>query len=798
MKKFLPILVLIGIVLAFFYKTLIFGKIPFPGDLLLAGYSPWRHESYGGYVAGGLPSKDQYFDVIRELYPWKTLVLEQLKHGKMPLWNPYNFSGAPLLANYQSQVFYPPAFLYLILPQVAAWTVLVILQPILGSIFLYLFTVEIGLSPPAAILTAILFNFSSFANVWMEFNTVWHTILWLPLLLYLVERGIKQKRLLFWQQICFIVGLFSAITAGHPQYFLNCFFFLTVYTLIRLFTEKNMSGKEKMSFLLFPILFVVVTPFCLAAPQLFPTIDLFRNSARVSHEYQQIINQMLVQWWQLPLVVVQEFFGNPATKSNITGDYVGKTLSVGVAGFFLVVAALNNTRKSWHKKFFIGTALFILLITVNTPITQLFYRYPMPVLSTGGPTRILFLLMLSLSVLAGFGYNEVVKSKKFSVRPTLVVIVAILICGILILSHRIPPNMQDIQTAMITMKRALILTACFGITAIVIAFLSQKKKAFMLLFIPLCAFELFYGFLKFNPFVQKLFVFPQNNVMTYLQTHTGINRFWGYGTAAIEANFATQEQIFSPDGTDPLNLRWYNQFLQSSHNGVLPASFDRTTRSDALLSPGYGALDLPRDEFRLRVLDVLGVKYILSRTENPTSGETFPESRFREVWRENDWIVYENLKSSPRYFLTGDVRSYKDNADFEKKFFAKDFEPGKTALLQSNDMQTLPKLSEGTGSATLVSYDPTHIRIDVETDAPQFLFLSDTYDSGWRASVNKKETKVYRTNYAFRGIIVPKGKSTVEFTYQPTSFRVGWYLSITTLSFLLAYGGWTLIWKRHT
>ncbi|MCX6793782.1 MAG: hypothetical protein NTY06_01620, partial [Candidatus Gottesmanbacteria bacterium] len=136
MKKYLPFLILTGICLLFFYKTILLGKVPFPGDLLLTQYAPWRHQSYGGYVAGAIPSKDQYFDVIRELYPWKTQVISALKQKTFPLWNPYNFSGSPLLANYQSQVFYPLTFLYFLMPQITAWTIMVILQPILGSIFL--------------------------------------------------------------------------------------------------------------------------------------------------------------------------------------------------------------------------------------------------------------------------------------------------------------------------------------------------------------------------------------------------------------------------------------------------------------------------------------------------------------------------------------------------------------------------------------------------------------------------------------------------------------------------------------
>src|SRR5260221_365991 len=94
-----PFFILCFITFIFFWHVFIKGYIPFPGDLLLSEYNPWRHTSYFGYVAGSIPSKAQYFDVIRELYPWKTLVIEQLKQHHIPLWNPYNFSGAPLMAN---------------------------------------------------------------------------------------------------------------------------------------------------------------------------------------------------------------------------------------------------------------------------------------------------------------------------------------------------------------------------------------------------------------------------------------------------------------------------------------------------------------------------------------------------------------------------------------------------------------------------------------------------------------------------------------------------------------------------
>ena len=792
----MPVCILAGIVLVFFYKTVFLGKIPFPGDLLLSHYNPWRHESYAGYAEGGVPSKDQYFDVIRELYPWKTLVIDELKHGGIPLWNPYNFSGTPLLANYQSQVLYPLSIFYYIFPQITAWTILVILQAVLGCVFVYLFTKEIGLSAPAAIISAILFNFSAFANTWIEFNTVWHTIIWLPLMMYFVERAIKQKRLYFWQKAGFIIALFSSITAGHPQDFIYSFLFLAVYTAFRLASDSTLTVKEKLSFIIHHLLLAVIA-FCLAAPQLLPTIELFKNSARVTHDYQQIVKHMLVQWWQLPLIAIQELYGNPATKSNQIDDYVGKTLSVGFTGLMLSLFALRKSiNKSWHAKFFAGLATFILIIMVNSPVTKILYRFPIPILSTGAPNRILFLLAFAVAILAGYGFDVIRKTNKTPVKPIIGLTLFIGTIYILTRFHIIPPQLVNTTQSTAVMKRALTISLCFFAAGTAIIFISRKKKILLLAFIPLCLVELLYGFLKFNPFVPKLFVFPENKLFTYLSKQSGIDRYWGYGTAAIEANFATQWRLYSPDGTDPLNLKWYNRFIQASQDGNLPLLFNRTTRSDALLAPGYGETDLPDNAYRLRVMDVLGVKYVISRTENPASPDTFSDKRFKEIQRIDNWIIYQNLLAAPRFFLTDDVRPYASDTEFEKNFFSDTFEPNRTVLLEMNDYLAIPKITLGKASATLISYEPSKVTISLSSDRPQFLFLSDTFDAGWTATINRKKTTIYKSNYAFRGIVVPAGKSTIKFTYQPDSFLYGLYISVAMTVGLMILSAYHLIKKR--
>ena len=785
LQRYFPFILFLFIIGVLFHKTFVFGKIPFPGDLMLSEYAPFRHTEYFGYAAGGIPSKGQYFDVARELYPWKTLVIDALKNKTLPLWNPYNFSGTPLLANYQSQTLYPLGILYLLLPQPIAWTIMVMLQLVLGMAFMYLFSYEIGLSKSASVITAITFNLSSFAVSWIEFNTVWHTILWLPLLLYLVERGISQKRLTLWKQVLFIFSLFSAITAGHPQDFLNCFLFLIIYIIVRLLTFRSWTNEEKFLFISYHLPFIIIIPFLLAAPQLLPTIELFKNSARVAHDYEQIVSKMLVQWWQLPLLVVSDFFGNPATKTHFIGDYVGRTLSIGVVGFSLVIATLVDQKKCFHKTFFFWTAIAILLITVNTPITQLLNRYPIPIMSTGTPTRILFLLMLAFSILAGFGFDSFVKQKKIVIRMPFILFGIFVLLWLFALLHPSVPGLVYAAQSFNVMKRAMLFSSIIFSAIIAILVVKKYSSLAIYLLIALSVVELLYSFTKFNPFVPSSFVFPENSVMQFVKTNAGIYRYWGYGTAAVEANFATQTNTYSLDGTDPLNLKWYNEFIQASRDGNIAQAFNRTTRSDAQLAPGYGTGDLPSNIYRLRLMDLLGVKYIINRSENPISDKTFSTDRFKPVWQKDTWTIFENLKVAPRFFLTTDVKSYMDTNDFERKFFSTD--NNFTIFLRDTDFVNLPKLSGNTQIISLLSYSPTKIEFLTDSDGTQVLFLSDTYDPGWTAKIDEKKTTIYKANWAFRAIVVPPGNHKITFIYFPKSFTIGLYISFIGVACLLIF-----------
>ena len=64
-----------------------------------------------------------------------------------------------------------------------------------------------------------------------------------------------------------------------------------------------------------------------------------------------------------------------------------------------------------------------------------------------------------------------------------------------------------------------------------------------------------------------------------------------------------------------------------------------------------------------------------------------------------------------------------------------------------------------------------------------FLVFSDTFYPGWKAYVDKRITKIYKTDGVLKGIYIPKGIHEIKFLFMPTSFLIG--LIISTLTFIL-------------
>ncbi|OGH43914.1 MAG: hypothetical protein A3J14_01850 [Candidatus Levybacteria bacterium RIFCSPLOWO2_02_FULL_37_18] len=773
MRKFLIGIFFLFLTFFFFYP-IFKGFIPFPGDLLSSEYQPYRSYSYLGYNPGSIPNKGQGQDTIRMMYPWKYFSIEALKHGQMPLWNPYNFSGNPHFANLQSGTFYPENILFFLLPFNAAWAMYIMSQPFLAGVFLYIFLRSIGQKKASSFFGGVVFAYSSFMVVWLEYGNLISTFLWLPLALFFIDSFIKSSKILRLGGL--IVCFLFSISGGYIQLFMYLYIIsvsFAVYVLLR--NKKNFSYQKT---ILLTSAFVV--PFFLSAAILLPLFEIFKNSARNAYTFSEL-PERLIPLKNLITIVVPDFFGNPATRNYwIKGTYIERVSYIGIIPLLFSLVSWKM-RKRGYVIFFISTAIASYVSTLNIFPVQLFHSLGFPFVSTGVPSRILSVYCFSMAVLASYGFSywqEARKLKEFYIA-------FFILLGI-VLTSWIFVSIFHYPQASIT-KHNLVLPTLFILAIGILLFIQKliSRKIILFVFFILTIFDLFFFFRKIIPFSPQILTYPKTEVMEKLRSIQGINRSWGYGSAFIDANLQLQERIYATDGYDPLFIKRYAEFVSSSKNGQTPVIIDR---SNVNVATGYGESDLSTNIYRQKVLDLLGVKYILHKTsqKNPDT-VIFPEKRYKLLWQSGDWQIYENKQALPRVFLAKNFVVEKDKRKILDLILDKNFDLQNTVILEKSLPSEFNNNKDENAGIVLEKYDPNTIIVKTRSESPSLLFLSDNYFPGWRVNIDGKPSTIYRADYTFRAVPVMKGKHQVEMWYHPDSFALGVKISTITFISLILY-----------
>lgn len=761
-----------------FFNPILKGHIPFPGDLLISEYTPYSSYPYREYAPGAYPNKAQNFDVIRLIYPAKLFSIETLKNGHIPLWNPHIFSGNPHIASLQSGTFYPLNIVFL-LPFPVAWTLFIVVQPILAAFFTYLFLKEIKLTRTAAIFGSIAFAFSSFSIVWMEYGNLNHSYLWLPLLLYLGIGIIKSPSVVKYS--LFIFALVSSIFAGYIQFAMYVYAFSFAFIVFFLVTTVKEGRRRKL--LAFVGLYVV--SILIASIQLFPMIELFQQSTRSPYSTQDFL-KLLIPSFHFLTFLVPDFFGNPASRNYWpTGTYIERVSYIGIIpAFFAFYSLLLKTNKMvW---FFGASSAILLLVVFDTFISRSIYSlYIPPILSTAVPSRIMFLFCFSASILAAIGFNSFINKysfkKAFFLGIVLMGIITSLWGAVYLGAFTV---LSTVEASAIAKRNLLLPTGIIGLLIgglVLFHFLKRTRGIIIAGLIALTIFELFYFFRKITPFAPVDTLYPQTPVMEKVREIQGNDRVWGYGSGHISTNLQTVEGIYGVEGYDALHLKRYGELLVTSEKNQKDPP-----RSEAELLNGYGTSDVKDNKNRQRLMDILGIKYVLHKSTNGATSDTltFPEGDYSLVWSDSVWQIYENLKSVPRVYFASTIYVETRKDAILSHLLSDSFNPSNSVVLEEGvSLQTLPQ----TGTVKITSYTPNKIEISVNTQRESMVVLTDNYYSGWEAAIDGNETKIYRANYTFRAIKVPEGKHEITFSYEPKSFQYGMLISALTLGSVILY-----------
>jgi hypothetical protein len=184
------------------------------------------------------------------------------------------------------------------------------------------------------------------------------------------------------------------------------------------------------------------------------------------------------------------------------------------------------------------------------------------------------------------------------------------------------------------------------------------------------------------------------------------------------------------------------------------------------------------------VLDMLGVKYLIFR------GAPLPNVRPDLVG--DDYWVLVNSQAMPRVYVPQSVETVADDRQRLQKLADPRFQPKLLAYVEQP--VALPAVCRG--SASIRDEIPTRVTVSVDMQTPGLVVLADLWDQGWRAYRDGKPVEILRANHALRGVLVPAGKCTVEFRYEPASFARGLWLAATALAILLLWNGAALLRRR--
>ncbi|ACF12510.1 hypothetical protein Ctha_0038 [Chloroherpeton thalassium ATCC 35110] len=232
---------------------------------------------------------------------------------------------------------------------------------------------------------------------------------------------------------------------------------------------------------------------------------------------------------------------------------------------------------------------------------------------------------------------------------------------------------------------------------------------------------------------------------------------------------------------------WYAYFKLESVGGYHAAKMQ--LYQDLIATVGGGSTEHPSFYNSPAMMDLLNLRYIILSRAAEIPGFTIVFSGSKTILERNNW--------APRAWFVKNVEQKSDKEIIEA-IQSSSFNPRETAFLSSPAPEGIDAPSAET-NLKITNSGLHQLDLAVKTTGKHFLFLSEVfYPAGWKCLIDGNETEILRTNFAFRGVIVPAGAHEVKFVFEPTSFAIGKYLALFSNIFLvLVLGFLAFDWVKN-
>ncbi|MCP4106807.1 MAG: YfhO family protein [Desulfobacteraceae bacterium] len=731
----------------------------------------------------------QYTDLHNEYVFSRDFGFSQLRQGNLALWNPHIFSGVPFFGGFQSALFYPLNFVYLIFPLPKAINIGIILHVFLAGIFMYLWTARRGLHPVACLVSAILFMFCGphFLHIFAGHLSNLCTMAWAPLV-FLSTDGWVEDRSPGW----FLIGIFAVtmqIFAGHPQYVFYTAIGAGIYTSL-LIINKQVDNRERL-FIATGFAGIYVSAALLSAVQLITGIQSGAESLRSMGVPYKFAASFSFAPENIITLLAPNFFGNMGSVQYWGRWFIWEMMAfISVTGFVLCLYAVFRADRNTRKFLFVtALILFVLALGKYTPLFQLLYSFVFGFDKFRGNSKFIILVCMFLIMSAGIGLDCLIRKEQAKTgsdsrtcKNTIIFLFAA--ASVLVLSItwiRYSSATGDQQGGWASVLQALYKTGeCFYPAKYTEQDFIRKTGnfAFESLLTASCILfilAVFFCFLKFSKktvyliallAITEILFFAKGFRTTFdisstlipevgqIRTDRGEYRIFN----SLNANSAMTFNMKDIWGCDPsISLR-YAQFIKYTQDG----------------QPDKASENLYCSDFH-QLYRMLRCRFVV--------GVDSGRIRVREI----------KGKIMPRVCLIGKYKFIRDRDRIFAEMDSPLFAPEKAVILE-----TLPKHepvdSEDRGTVTLADISTDQMIIEADLPHPAILLITDGYSKHWKAvplpGSDQQTYDIMPANYILKAIPLRQGHHNFSMEYSPSGFYIGKRITIISLIFYIC----GLIW----
>jgi hypothetical protein len=724
-------------------------------------------------------------DAADGYYPSHVAILRAVSHGEWPTWERGSWAGWPLAVDPYYGLYYPLSTIYAAVGAVRGLGVTIALHALAAGLGMLWLMRRRKVDWGAALFAAVSLAFGSFMVERIRHVIFEQMMAWLPLILVGVEGYLAERRARWLALAATATGM--ALVCGALP--LAPFVVLAVgaYVVPRLWSVDRVARPRVGSWL--------VGAACvgglLAAAQIVPTVAHLPYSPRsLGVDYQFASSYAWPDARYLAVLIAPGVFGG-AERGQWFGAFNHWEMAGWYAGALTVLLAPFGLARRRPELWALGgvAVLGVLLAFGDgTPVHRFFFHYVPLYGALRCPTRALVMDLFALPILAAEGIAWL--QARAATTPGgarrvvgAVVALAFVTAGIavavtLFRDGRLPPGIVASRHAFAHF--ALVAGAGGALVALMLGGVVRA---------PIVAAALALVSLVDLVSVSRTLVQPKPSD-------------WAAGTERFAAVDWLLDQHpterFIPDWRGPFRLHnlgmtygiegagGYESFTIWRYTNLLYTIDNGQPYPYAKLKQDLAAGDLKR--FDTPLVDLLNVRwYIGMSAPQPYWIERFrprpgaPPHAVHEPSWDPQLGVWENPHVLPRAYVVHHATVLPDDAAQAR------------ALLHLDPRSDVILDAAPSPAPAGIGFTPARItrlerkRVTIEADSPTagILVLSDAWYPGWRVTVDGNPAPLLRADYALRGVALPPGKHTVEFTFRSRPAQLGLLLSAVGVLCLL-------------